>query len=118
MTGLATVGGVNFAHSIYFNSINGFQPVSVSYNLDKHYRLFQTSFGLQNDPRETVVFEVFVNGRRVLNQEVGPGKAWPFSVDVSGAGTLKLQGTSTSNVLNGFSNRDLVTWGDAQLLGQ
>jgi hypothetical protein len=70
MTGLATVGGRNFTDSVYFNSINGFNPVSVTYSLDRHYRLFQTSFGLQNDPRETVVFEVFVDGRRVLDQEV------------------------------------------------
>jgi hypothetical protein len=118
MLGLALISGQAFPHSIYFNTINGFATVTTTYTLNGQYRYFQAALGVQDDPRYTIEFEVFVDSQRVVDEVLNAGRSWPTRVDLRGKQSLTIEETATSTIVDVGASSCVAICGNAQLVGR
>lgn len=124
------MGGELFAHSIRYKCslfCNDSQGV-VEYNLGRHYRTFNATLGVADDTqdtRQTAVFEVHADSKRIGRIQVRFGQ--PRAVSLSVAGSLRLRLVAIeadiesplragANMAGGVPNHlPDVAWGDARV---
>jgi serine/threonine protein kinase len=115
----ARVNGTTYVHPVV-STVDCDRPVSLQYDLGRHYRTFDTTAGVTDDSNASgvVQFDVFVDGRSVFSQTGTLGGPVPLSVDVTGGLRLEITATRVEADCDSFYSTDVVAvWADAQLFG-
>lgn len=119
-TSTLTMNGVAYAHSISAGvDCRGgwYKNGSYQYDLGRHFRKLTSKVGLSDnsDNNTKVLFEVFVDGRKVFSKTTTLGKPVALNVDLTGVLRLRVDATVVSTTCTGTGST--AVWADAQLFG-
>jgi hypothetical protein len=116
-TGLMSVNGVSYPHSVWTNNdcyaCEG-KALTFDYNLERAQQVFEATVGLGDTSTSDakVQFDVFMDGDHVYTGTFGLGQS--FALRLSAVGVLRLT-LSTTLVSNGVSGDIFAVWGNAAL---
>jgi len=118
--GTVRVNGTVYVHPVT-SQVQCRYPVSIQYDLGRHYRTFTTTAGVTDDSNSdgVVQYDVFVDGRSVFSQTGTLGQPVPVSVDVTGGLRLEITATRVEPECDDNYNdpSTYAVWADAQLFG-
>jgi hypothetical protein len=117
-SGTRNIAGRSYPHSIYFSTSGCDRSHTYEYNLGKHYRQADATFGLADSSADSggkVLLEAFLDDHPVFTTTVGLNQAVPIRLNAQNVLRLKLRATYVGRS-GGGCLEDTAVLGGARLL--
>ncbi|HEX3782257.1 MAG TPA: protein kinase [Pseudonocardiaceae bacterium] len=114
------LSGKTYTNALRANLGNCDSPDYVDYNVEKGYRQFTATAGIDDnsaDPSTTATLQIFTDGRLAWTTTVAFGSVYPIKIDLSGILRLRIEWQTIAGSNGDCGDNDDLVLGSAALLG-